>query len=526
MKPHRFLGAGFAAFVVLAIPAHGATERLTVFISDLHFSVGKSGGEWQAIEDFRWGTEFAAFIKAIDAEGRGMTDLVFNGDTFELWQSPFPHDCVVGRGKDEGCNEQEALARLEPILAAHSAELSLLKEFAMSKANHVFLVPGNHDAALLYPAIANRILRQIGAPADRVEILSGGFYLSGDKKIYADHGHQIDDTNRFPNWPQPFKDVGEERYLVRPWGEQFVQSFYNSRESKYSGIDNIAGELNGIKYGLSSEGVAGSLNAVGDFARFFLLKQSFRQFVDLLEDQKSDALPPQWNLDEIRSKGDVFLVESFPSDDPFREIAEAAQREGRLGVHLVDLDDSAVQRICDYRYSLLQTQLSLPENRRTIERCPVKNLRAIAKKVVSLVDEYRFISNYIDNVYDRLTSEAKLKGDEIFDLVIFSHTHQVDDFNPREGSHRDWQPRVMNTGAWQRIATLEYVRHLKEEKRWSNPQVLRELTLAMLPDCYPAVLVPPYGTAPKGELRYWRHGSDGAWTLSPVSCVHTQAPGH
>ena len=87
--------AGVPAVVVMAIVASVAaldsqtsTSRLVVIASDLHLGAGRSAsGEWLPIEDFRWQEDFASFLEAIDEAGKGATDLVLNGDTFEVWQS-------------------------------------------------------------------------------------------------------------------------------------------------------------------------------------------------------------------------------------------------------------------------------------------------------------------------------------------------------------------------------------------------------------------------------------------------------
>ena len=107
------------AFVVIAIVATIAVldsqtppSRFVVIASDLHLGGGKgASGEWLPTEDFRWQDDFASFLRAIDEAGRGATDLVLNGDTFELLQSTI-EDC---RARDPrlGCTEQEARGRLE-----------------------------------------------------------------------------------------------------------------------------------------------------------------------------------------------------------------------------------------------------------------------------------------------------------------------------------------------------------------------------------------------------------------------------
>ena len=80
------------AFVVIALVAMIAVvdsqtslSRFVVIASDLHLGAGKgANGEWLPTEDFRWQDDLASFLRAIDEAGKGATDLVLNGDTFEL----------------------------------------------------------------------------------------------------------------------------------------------------------------------------------------------------------------------------------------------------------------------------------------------------------------------------------------------------------------------------------------------------------------------------------------------------------
>ncbi len=140
--------------------------------------------------------------------GKGKSDLILNGDTFELWQSLEPNDCVQRSNKNLSCAEAEALKRLARVLQAHQLELTSIKSFAAAGDNRVVIIPGNHDVALLFENVAKEVLRAIGAPEDRVRIASTGHWLSPDHLIYAEHGHQIGkEGNRFNNWPKPFTTV-------------------------------------------------------------------------------------------------------------------------------------------------------------------------------------------------------------------------------------------------------------------------------------------------------------------------------
>src|SRR5262249_41396986 len=112
-----------------------AGSRSIVMVSDLHLGEGRdASGAWHPYEDFRWTPEFLAFVKVIDDEGRGSTDLILNGDTFELLQSS---RLTCGSIPDLGCSEGEAMARVQRVLAAHDAEIKALGQFARSGSNRV-----------------------------------------------------------------------------------------------------------------------------------------------------------------------------------------------------------------------------------------------------------------------------------------------------------------------------------------------------------------------------------------------------
>ena len=138
-------------------------SRRIVVLSDLHMGEGRgAGGEWSPHEDFRWADDFHPFLTALAAEDRGPTDLILNGDTFELARSSE----IACEHTDPalGCTQTEALARLERVLTAHASELAALGDFAGSGDNRVVLVPGEEDAALLFPEVGVRAVAAFGAP--------------------------------------------------------------------------------------------------------------------------------------------------------------------------------------------------------------------------------------------------------------------------------------------------------------------------------------------------------------------------
>jgi UDP-2,3-diacylglucosamine pyrophosphatase LpxH len=142
-------------------------------LSDLHMGLGRSAsGEWSPGEDFRWTVEFARFLEAIGEEGRNDVDLILNGDTFELVNSAAGN--CGGSQNTAGCTETEAVARLDAVLKAHDADMKAIGQFARAGSNRVVFVPGDQDAALLFPRVGGRVVDALGGQTARVEIGASG----------------------------------------------------------------------------------------------------------------------------------------------------------------------------------------------------------------------------------------------------------------------------------------------------------------------------------------------------------------
>ena len=513
MSTFRIRRIAFVLFIaVQLIRGDGASSqsgspRLRVFISDLHMGVGRqSDGRWNNFEDFRWSDEFAAFLREVDHVGRGATDLILVGDAFELWQST-ADDCIY-QEKDFGCTEAEAIGRMRRVVANHRDELAALGAFAKNGTNRVVLVPGNHDAALLFDGVAEIVVNTIGA-GSAVEVSRSGAWISPDGAIYAEHGHEIGkEVNRFDGWPRPF--LGNPPHLRRPWGEQFVQQYYNRFESKYPIIDNILSEGVGVHYAVKAEGVAETAADIGRFVSFFVTKLSWAQFNGVLG-APDNAAPPEWNFDAIRRQGDQFFVDSLPPNDPFRSAAEQALKGGLLGLSMRDLTDDDIRAICDARAALneaqLRVQLVSPPS-----PCPVKTLGAMSQSLLRSRDA--ILREHLQARSDGL-SQVQPNAQK-FQLFIFGHTHEAQSpFEPMSGLST-WQPIVINTGAWQRVISPEAL----ERWRGARPAsaVLSELPEA-LPPCYSVVVVEPYQISPNASLRYWTN-RDGRWQFAD-SCRWT-----
>jgi UDP-2,3-diacylglucosamine pyrophosphatase LpxH len=478
--------------------------------------VGRDGNGWHPTEDFRWGTEFAAFLKAMDAQGQGRTDLIINGDAFDLLQAG-KGDCTYD-DPALGCTATEALARLERVLAAHDAEMKALGAFARSGSNRIVFLPGDHDAALLFPALSARVIKAVSAPVDRVAVAATGDWRSPDGQIYVEHGHQIGfSADKFERWPTPFVERAGREHLIRPWGEQIIQRYYNDREAKYPLVDNVAEEGAGVKFALTADGATDAGPDARQMLRYFLFKMSWQQFRTQLVG--GEVQPAVWDLAKVREEGAASLVSALPDDDRFKPLAAKALADGRLGPLTGELSDDELIALCDYRAAVRRmrrrvertvTQFPpvgpvVPECPRTPEtRGPMFEYFWRTRDVV--------VTRHLEAVAERLP-----RTDKPIAVFVRGHTHLAE----REGpsgfvpSRTARTPIVIDDGAWQRIVTPAQLDVVKKERGMSDEQLLR-LGLEQLAPCYSFVHVPPYTDVPKPSRRFWRAAEKGGWELAPL----------
>ena len=509
----------------------GGSSRLVAVVADLHLGAGRdAAGEWQPGEDFRWADEFALFLEALDAEGAGATDLVLNGDTFDL-TGPADAGCV----HDDpalGCTEPEALARLEPVLAAHRDVVEALAGFGASGANRVILVPGEHDAALLFPAVQRRVGEALGAPRSRAEVATGGFWQSDDGRIHIEHGHQIGwRADRFDAWPEPFIDRAGRRHLERPARARAIDAFLDRHEARYPVIDNFADEGAGLTHGLAAEGVTDLGATAPALLRYVLFRMPWQQFrVDL---DAGDVQPPSWDLVAVRAQGPSFLVDSLPNDDRFKPLAQQADAAGRLDALLEGLDDDELIALCDYRAAARRA-------RRRFERVLTQfdpqgpPVRECPRRPDSRGGLYDYFWRTRDRIHGgRLAAAQAGRPPDAPPIAVFVHNHThlvdwrqrvleltrlgrtviVDGFSPVRNA---LAPVVVNGGPWQRTITPVQFGRLQAERGLSDAELLRTLRPEHLPPCYGFVRIDPYDEAPAlPGIGYWRATDDRAgWEMA------------
>lgn len=536
------LSSAVAAAAAVFVPhatdvtiAQGVPGRSVVVLSDLHMGIGKdASGAWSSYEDFRWPTEFAEFVKEVDEIGKGATDLILNGDVFELWQSS-DKDCVY-QDPDIGCREPEALARLNRVLAAHDAEIKALAEFAKAGSNHVVFVPGDHDAALLLPSVGQRAVQALGAAAGRVEVAKSGYWRSADGQIYAEHGHQIGlSANKFANWPAPFVNRPDGQHLARSLAERYAQPIVNRLEPTYPLVDNISQEGVGTKYAMAGDGMTDAGDAGPALLQYFLFKTDWQQFrMDLARGQT-----PVWELAKVRAQGPKFLVDSIMSDDPFKPMAGKALADGKLTQLMARMSDEELTTICNYRAAVRRSRRRMeiwvtqfPEEGPSAVECP--------RTPETVGSEFSDFWGTRDSIFARRIEEAGKGAPATAKPIVallHAHTHMAD--RSQAGYERQTagglapegfspfrnklSPVAINGGAFQRVITPVALRALaaRRDRRAATPQTIDQTInpelIRMQPDdlpaCYSFIDVRPYTDAPKAVVRYWRHTEKGGWEV-------------
>lgn len=454
---------------------------------------------WNPFEDFRWADEWQGFLNRIDRENNHGTTLVLNGDTFELWQSS-TCDCRY-TSKDAGCTEDEAVARLERVLAAHAAELNSLKDFA-GRGNTVLFIPGNHDAALTLPKVKAALLAVTGT--NRFDVASdSGYWLGLGGKVYIEHGHEIGhDANRFEEWPKPVIEDGKCTYLRRSWGERFVQEFYNDHERKFPIVDNIAREATGVKFAYVALGPVEAAAHIGEFFRFFLFGVSWPQFKGGMgADKKKEGA---WDYERTRELGDAFLVDLLPADDPMRSVARASIDTTGVGLHMKDLTDEELRFLCDRRGE--ENKALREMHRSELRNCvPAGGLGAMG-------DMFRAPDSLLE---DRFNEILRKGGPAGYLAYVYGHTHVAE--NPRPIEMPQWTVTVVNTGAWQRTIGAEQLDEVMRKCGISQERVL-EMQPEDLPGCYNFVsIAPDHESSP--ELHNWHETRGGNWDVGDGPCT-------
>lgn len=494
-----FAVAATALFTIQCLTPRGAAQttaqRASVVISDLHMGAGRGD------DHFRWSPEFSAFLHAIDSQHRSAVDLVLNGDTFEV-----PLD------------ETAASAALDTVLSVHSATLEALSAFAKAGTNRIVLVPGDADAALRFAKVAERVGRALGGSSDRVRVATAGYWLSGDGKLHAEHGHEIG---------------------FREQNSAALRELHQRLEAMFPVVHHVAVHGSGAKYALAADNTLASGEAAVQLVREAMFNVSWQQFRMELDDGEVQA--PQWDLAQARSQGAALLASSLADDDPLKGLAARLAAGGQLTAAAGELTDQELRALCDYRAAVRRARRRFePLVTQFAPRGPAVTECPRTPETRGAIFEYFWRSR--DELYGSYVERARRRssgpstplgpGPNAPAVFAIGHSHLADraqsyanmisggllkipmeGFSPVRGA---LTPVVINGGAWNRTITPVQLERLHTERGGSWQDFLQSLKPEALPPCYPFVLIPAYDKEPAPAVRYWRPGANGEWAIGPA----------
>lgn len=485
-------------------PPPAAVTRHYVLISDLHFGPGRrDDGTWDPIDDFRWPKALKGFLDSISTWGHDEVDLIILGDFFELWQHPaIP---CANTDPDLGCTTLEMKKVVKRVLDQHHAEMDSLWSFAEKGRNRLIIVPGNHDSALLSDAIWEQVSQSAGHPTARVRRSTDGFWSSDDDFIFAEHGHQIgiDVSGYGKLWPAGFRRDESAAY-PRPWGQLFVESFFDTAEQTYPIIDNVIPQSKGVGLLLKGQTVGADAAQVARFLAFNAVRTSLKQKVVLnipTPDSQRAALTEThgWDVAKGRSLGYRLFADSLPDGDWWRDALLTAEDQYWDGVRAeltqiaadpAKLTEPQVVTLCD-RVALLAKES--PESKRTMCTSTLA-LSALS----SLVPEATILASHLNEI------RPSHPGAGIF---VYGHTHEMAaKFNIKLKGGKSVD--VLNTGAFQRLTDAAGLTALQTDRHLAGPLDVLKLSPEDLKPCYSAVFIEYHGRDPDPVLKYWYMAED------------------
>jgi UDP-2,3-diacylglucosamine pyrophosphatase LpxH len=478
----------FSSLLLLA--TNTAQARYSVFISDLHFGLGKTDDQkWHPYEDFRWTHALDGFLKAISKEANDEVDLVIVGDFLELWQLPDDIHCD-GSGAGAGCSIPELVDLTKRISKAHAADLDALKAFSKLGSNKIHVVPGNHDAGLLVPAVWEPLAKSLDAQSGRVVLVTKGIWVSADKRIIAEHGQQIGkDVNAFEKWPTvTTRGTNGQELMIRPWGEQFVQKLFNEQEKNYPVIDNLNPETAGARYRMSDRGVWGSLADVGRFIAFNIFETTPAQKASSLGTDGKILKP--FSIPAARKSGHLLITNGLVVGDEFRALIEKDDESGKslrieLDMLVRGLPDEDLEMLC--KNTMLVNEVNLCHG-----------------ELGALVAGQLFPKKSIFK--NHLNKRREQFGD--FRLFVYGHTHRWEN-TWSVAVQNDKNITVVNTGAFQRLVNDDAFKAMADARNIKPVVALSQLTPEDLSPCYSAVIVPPGDPRNTARLTLWKMSESG-----------------
>ena len=220
------------------------TERAYV-VGDLHLGAGQG----DPLEDFRDDDAFARFCERIAGPE---TTLLLNGDIIDFAQiAPFD----VPRPAYLLWPESASMIKLETALAAHADFFGGLRAL-LARGGRIRFLLGNHDLDMVWPKVQWRMHAVLGAPPTAQLAYDLGHHVFHG--VHVEHGHHFTPEN-CPRDPLQFcyPGPGDQLYLERVWGTDFMLQFYNDLERTHPYADNVKPMMTVAWHGLRKGWIGG-----------------------------------------------------------------------------------------------------------------------------------------------------------------------------------------------------------------------------------------------------------------------------
>jgi UDP-2,3-diacylglucosamine pyrophosphatase LpxH len=206
-------------------------KKLRLIVSDLHVHTGPrlADGRRNVFEEFLEDDLFAEFLEHYShgPHEQAEVELICNGDFFNMLE------VELGTGRPtEAITEEVARQHTERIVAGHPVLFDALAAFAGRHGKHVTFIVGNHDAALLFPAVQRVLQERISA---RVEFRTE----YGADGVFVTHGHQYEFIHHFDMKNFTRRGPGGVLRLKLPYGALFVIQFLGRFKHQRPYIDKV-----------------------------------------------------------------------------------------------------------------------------------------------------------------------------------------------------------------------------------------------------------------------------------------------
>jgi UDP-2,3-diacylglucosamine pyrophosphatase LpxH len=424
---------------------HEPKVRRKVVVSDLHLGPGTRDTRFAGIEDFYAEAEWLAFLDRHAAAGP--TDLIVAGDFVEFWQIATVLGALPKRtdklqhetGPVLAADQDAGVKAIELVIAAHPEVFRALGKFIARGDNRVIIIPGNHDADLLWPKVQLAVARAI-APSDpsRLLILESAAYQHAG--VHVEHGHAYEPANRFTTGHAPFgRDREGKCRLQSNWGEIFVDQFYTDIEKKLPFIDNLYPQS------------AAMLWAVRDNPDPERDVGAALRFLELIRVAESRA----FNKDAAKTIVTNILGTSGKRGGGPESVSDVIEH---LSDRLVNGDPNAITITDAAMRFLYDPDLDV------LWKAIVRAARALPDFPAALGELRAIDPNALSNLRDKVFGEplqnsAKklMVENPALSVVVFGHTHDVGgmfaklDVRGRTGYY-------LNTGSWLSVASVAELR--------------------------------------------------------------------